>query len=197
VSLRVVMAIVLAGTSLVRPGALARQDPSPLVVDDPESYRVYASLLSSRWPGDGPKPKVVLIHQETSTSDFWFARGKPIERKGFIVSNGVARPLTQDEILARLPERTPVLDAYLAAQQTVRTLVPGQELGVLYKLVTARDITSGYIQMSAVGFDAAGTRAVVYMTYQCGGLCSRGALYLLEKINGGWREVARLGEWRS
>ena len=52
--------------------------------------------------------------------------------------------------------------------------------------------SGGYIQLSAVGFDAAGTRAMVYVAYQCGGLCGGGTLYLPEKVNGGWREAAKL-----
>ena len=35
-------------------------------------------------------------------------------------------------------------------------------------------------------------RAMVYVAYQCGGLCGGGTLYLLEKVNGGWREAAKL-----
>jgi len=135
-----------------------------------------------------------------------FDRGKRIDRTGSIVVvvNGVVRPLTPDERLARLavrlpdPTWQPVLDAYLAAQPTVRTVLPDQELGFPYKLVTRASSSSvGHIQMSAVGFDPAGTRAMVYMTFQCGGLCSRGALYLLEKVNGRWRETAKPCQWMS
>ena len=124
-SLRVLIATILAGTSLVGPGALAGQGPSPLAVDDPEAYRVYASLLSTHWLGGAPwtvraaTTTGLVIHQETSTSDCIFARGKRIDRTGsLVVANGVVRPLTADERLAQLavplPDRTwqPVLDAY-------------------------------------------------------------------------------------
>ena len=191
--LRVLMAIIVAGTSLIGPGARAGQEPSPLAVDDPEAYRVYAFLLSTEWPRHAAKPNVFAIQRETSTFDCMFARGKRKE-PSFVISNGVVRPFNPNEQRpVRLPDPTwtPVLDAYLA-NQTVRTLLPGQELGVPYRLVTAREISGGYIQMSAVGFDAAGTRARVYMGYQCGGLCGGGNLHLLEKVNGGWREAAKL-----
>jgi len=144
----------------------------------------------------------LVIHRETSTSDCRFARGKRIDRTGSVVTvNG--RPLTPDERLTLLavplPDSTwqPVLDAYLAAQPTVRTVLPGQELGFPYKLTRADSDSGGSIQMSAVGFDPAGTRAMVYMTFQCGGLCSRGALYLFEKVDGRWREAATLCQWLS
>src|SRR6186713_1139513 len=136
--------MILAGASLVGPGALAGQEPSPPAVDDPEAYRVYATLLSTHWPGGAPwtvwtPTAELVIHRETSTSDCRFARGKRIDRTGSVVTvNG--RPLTPDERLTLLavplPDSTwqPVLDAYLAAQPTVRTVLPGQELGFPYKL---------------------------------------------------------------
>ena len=201
------MAMTLACTSLVGPSALAGQEPSPLAVNDPEAYRVYASLLSTHWPGGAPwtvrTTTGLVIHQETSTSDCMFARGKLIDRSGsFLVVNGVARPITPDDpwFARPLPDPTwqPVLDAYLAAQPTVRTVLPGQELGFPYTLVTrAASDPGGHIQMSAVGFDPAGTRAMVYMTFRCGALCSRGALYLLEKVDGRWRKKSALCQWVS
>ena len=142
-----------------------------------------------------------MIQHETSTWDCMFTRGKR-RQPSFVVSNGVARPFNpnaQRPVPLPNPTWTPVLDAYLA-NQTVHTLLPGRELGLPYKLVTAREIfalglasgSGGYFQMSAVGFDGAGTRAMVYMGYQCGGLCGGGNLHLLEKVNGGWREAAKL-----
>ena len=165
---------------------------------------MYASVLSTHWPGGAPRmvrdatTTALVIHQETSTSDCMFARGKLIEHSRMVlVANGVVRPLTPDERLARLavqlpdPTWQPVLDAYLAAQPTIRTILPGQELGVPSRLETRAASDSGpHIQMSAVGFDPARTRAMVNMTLQCGGLCSRGALYLFEKVDGRWREAA-------
>ena len=184
-SLRVLIAMILAGTSLVGPGALAGQQPSPPAVDDPEAYRVYASLLSTlTWPVGPAKPKVLLIQEETTT---WGCFGRPLETA----------------LADRYPTWKPVLDAYRAANQTVRTVLPGQELGVPYTVATAREIRaaytnwSGYIQVSAVGFDAAGTRAMAYMAVACGGLCGGGSIHLLEKVNGSWRQAAKLCEWRA
>ena len=145
-SLRVLMAIVVAGTSLIGPGALAGQEPSPLAVDDPEAYRVYTFLLSLRLSGlyfGPPSRTVVVIQHETSTWDCMFTRGKR-RQPSFVVSNGVARPFNPNELAARsaalIQPGAPVLDAYLAANQTVRTLLPGRELGFPYMLVTAREI---------------------------------------------------------
>ena len=183
-SLRVLMAMILAGTSLVGPGALAGQEPSPLAVDDPEAYRVYAFLLSTEWPRNAARPKVLLIQQETTR---WDCFGKPLETA----------------LADRYTTWKPVLDAYRAANQAVRTVLPGQELGFPSTVATAREIGraysnwGGYIQVSAVGFDAAEMRAMLYMAHPCGGLCGGGSLHLLEKVNGDWRQAAKLCEWRA
>ncbi len=49
--------------------------------------------------------------------------------------------------------------------------------------------SGGYLQVSAVGFDAAKIRAMVYMGHHCGGLCGGGAFHLMTKVNGQWREA--------
>ena len=214
-SRRVLIAIVLASTSLVGPGPLAGQESRPPAVDDPEAYRVYGSVLSTDWPvwpashTRGPAKAAAtttaLVHQETLTSDCMFARGRPIDRSGSVViERGVVRPITAGDFGGRVwrpdPTWQPVLDAYLAAQSTVRTVLPDQQLGFPYTLLTAQGnpngAGSGYIQVSAVGFDAAKTRAMVFVTYECGGLCGGGNLYLLEKVNGSWREAAKVCQRR-
>ena len=92
-----------------------------MAVDDPEAYRVYASLLSTHWLGGAPwtvraaTTTGLVIDQETSTSDCIFARGKRIDRTGsLVVANGVVRPLTADERLAQLA--VPLPDPNLAAR---------------------------------------------------------------------------------
>jgi hypothetical protein len=47
--------------------------------------------------------------------------------------------------------------------------------------------------MSAVGFDADQTRALVYMENHCGSLCGDGATRFLRKEDGRWRLTAVAG----
>jgi hypothetical protein len=49
--------------------------------------------------------------------------------------------------------------------------------------------SGGFMQVSAVGFDTARARAIVYMAHSCGGLCGGGTYHFLQKIDGVWREV--------
>ena len=46
--------------------------------------------------------------------------------------------------------------------------------------------SSGYLQMSAVGFNGARTRALVYMGHQCNNLCGGGSYHLMDKVKGAW-----------
>jgi len=49
--------------------------------------------------------------------------------------------------------------------------------------------SGGYIIVSAVGFNADKTQAIVYSGSLCGSLCGRWSFHLLEKVAGKWREV--------
>ena len=85
-------------------------------------------------------------------------------------------------------------------------LLPDRDLRHPYLVVPRRDImalfsktggnwpefyrrypdSGGYVEVSAVGFDRAKTRAMVYMAHHCGGLCGGGTHHLLEKVDGAW-----------
>jgi hypothetical protein len=45
----------------------------------------------------------------------------------------------------------------------------------------------GYIELSAVGFNADKTLAVVYMGHHCHYLCGGGTQHMLEKVDGQWQ----------
>ena len=59
---------------------------------------------------------------------------------------------------------------------------------------------SGFIELSAVGFNAAKTIAVVCITCKCVPMCSGGDLLVLQKQEGRWKRLNRWGVlcfWRS
>jgi hypothetical protein len=53
--------------------------------------------------------------------------------------------------------------------------------------------SGGFVRVSAFGFDATKTRALVYMDHNCGALCGGGAHHLLEKEDGVWTPAAPEG----
>jgi hypothetical protein len=167
------------------------QAPGPLTVDDPEAYVVYSTLLSSEWIVRVAKATNLVIQEETATNWTCMPSGPPLDA-----------------------DWKPVLESYRAVNATARAIRPGQQIGLPYQVVPARVIASafdkpipngvsdgwqgyyrrypgsgGYLEVSAVGFDPTKTRAMVYMAHSCGGLCGGGMHYLLERVEGVWREA--------
>ena len=186
-----VLAILLAVTGAVCLQALGTQAPKPTPVDDPEAYAVYASLLPNEWTVTVAKAKRLVVQEETATNWQCMPSGKPLET-----------------------DWKPVLDSYRAANASIRSIRGNQPLGLPYDVVPSAVIgaafekpipngvydgwggfyrkypdSGGYMQFSAVGFDADRTRAMVYVAHSCGGLCGGGMHHLLQKIDGAWREA--------
>lgn len=57
--------------------------------------------------------------------------------------------------------------------------------------------SSGYLSLSAVGFNRAGDRALLYLTQNCGWLCAQGTYVLLSKGPSGWAVVQKRVIWVS
>jgi hypothetical protein len=154
------------------------------VIADPEAYAVYASLIPDQAPVAGAKAKRLVIQRETVTNNECTLSGAALET-----------------------DWKPVVDDFKIQNAHVRFLLPDRDLRYPYLVVPRRDIMSlftktggnwpefyrrypdsgGYIEVSAVGFDRAKTRAMVYMAHHCGGLCGGGTHHLLEKVEGAWR----------
>ena len=159
-------------------------------VADPEAYAVYSSLLPQEWLVRTAHAKVLVFQSETATYNGCLPTGKSL----------LARDWQQ------------VLGNYALENTEPRLLVPGKSLLIPYVVVPREQIEAafqkpaandnsfgwarfhqqypeshGYMQLSAVGFNPSKTRALVYVSHHCGGLCGGGTHHLLEKVNGAWR----------
>ena len=121
---------------------------------------------------------------------------------------------------------TCVRDHFMAANVARRVIEPGHRLGLPYVVLSEAEInralaqtgwdlperwrnfhqrypeSGGFIELSAVGFDSARKRAMVYMAYHCDEACAWGTHHLLKKMSSGtWREIElpdiRQCEWVS
>ena len=120
----------------------------------------------------------------------------------------------------RSPKLGLLLLAYKQANASRRLLQPKFDVKVPYEFVAKSTIdtiigknfdgwpafyekypgSNGAIHMSAVGFNADKTLALVYMGYWCGGLCGQGGWNLMEKQKGQWVQIPWNGEscsWMS
>jgi hypothetical protein len=56
--------------------------------------------------------------------------------------------------------------------------------------------STGRLTVSRVGFDRGGTRALITVSYNCGGLCGEGAMLVLERaVHGEWRVTSTVTDF--
>jgi hypothetical protein len=177
-------------------GCAAVPQPEPLStsIDDPEAYVIYQHALSAlQWP-------VTFVRRETTIGS---PRGK---------ENVVCDPYLSPD---HDESWQSVLDDYVRQNSIKRTLRPL----FAFKLIASEAIENafryspydwtrffneidrnGYAEVSAVGFDQARTRAIVYSARHCGGTCGKGMHTGWQKRDGRWESapvLSRSCEWRS
>lgn len=185
---RVVSAITLA-TVVLGVASSGGQAPESRAIEDPDVYAIYASLLPKEWPIEVARATRLVIQRETATYDECLPSGPPMKA-----------------------EWASVLADYKARNARTKHILPDRALGYPYIVVPRAEIeavfdrrspgrdpwrafyerypdSGGYMQFSAVGFNEAKTRALVYIAHHCGSLCGGGSHHFIEKVNGEWRET--------
>jgi hypothetical protein len=168
------VAIITISMACLSPGVTGQVEP-PV---DPESYAVYRVAIPA-------KAKRIILRDQTVTKSNCFPTGRALRE-----------------------EWKPVVDDFRLQNSQPRTLQAGFDIGRDYLLVPDGEIermfrgtppgdwsvfyarypdSGGFTEVSAVGFDPATTRAMVYVANRCGELCGSGTYHLLEKIEGLWR----------
>ena len=187
--------------------AVSAQKSTPSPYDDAEAYAVYSAVLVNEWPVREAKAKALVIQLETT---------------GFM-------PFSEKDITTCLtPAKgeesiyTPVLDAYRDANKVPRTLLQKFTIGIPYGFLPTADFkalfakngisgawqefykkypdSGGINELSAIGFSADRTTAIVYAGHWCNDLCGGGRYHVLKKTEGKWAEIKWNGEscsWAS
>jgi hypothetical protein len=159
-----------------------------------ESYKVYSAILPSI--GDSP----LVIATETRTPDLCL---QPLDEQ----SENVLRPAIDNYVeLNAMPwplqkhfdiNRHYELLADEELKATFRNGMNGSESLEGWKTFNQRHPDSdGWIELSAVGFNADQTIAVVYMGYYCGAGCREDEFRALEKKGGKWQLLTGRGLWK-
>jgi hypothetical protein len=180
------MAISTAAVMLGHP--FPAQEAGSSRIDDSEMYAVYASLLPDEWTVRVAGAKILVFQQETVTYPQCMPSGETLDT-----------------------DWRPVVESYKSANIGVHIVLGDQALHYAYVVLPAAEIqasfkdvandpmvgwtgfyrrhpdSGGYMQVSAVGFDASKTRAMVYMAHRCGSLCGGGTHHFVEKVDGAWR----------
>jgi hypothetical protein len=167
--------IVIAALSAALALSPTARPQAPVAVTDPDAYTIYATLLPTRWRA--VSEDALLLQQET----------EPTVR--------CPTKLVQDA------EWAAVENTFKAENARVQLLQPMLRLDIPYRFVSRADIaaddarlalkypgiwqrrpeTIEYAAVSAVGFNADKTKAIVSLSVR-----SSGTLYWLEKREGQW-----------
>ena len=169
---------------------------SYLPSDDPEAYAVYSALLRHVWhPAQADANRYVIASQTA----VWPTAPLPSESAiralggvwlGYLRLNGHVWPLKRLFTLELPYELVPGKDLALAIGGAA-----GEQSGSFDRRYPG---AGGFIQLSAVGFNASKTKAIVQMTWICGWACGGGDTFVLDKENGRWGSPrsAFNGPWR-
>jgi hypothetical protein len=167
--------LVIAGLSAALALSPTARPQAPLAVTDPDAYTIYSTLLPATWRA--VSKDALLLQQETEPTVRCASKPVPdaewaAVEKTFRAENGrvqLLRPMLRLDTPYRFVSRADIAadDARLALKY------PGQW--------QRRPGVIEYAAVSAVGFNANRTKAMVYVS-----LRSSGTLYWLEKRDGEW-----------
>jgi len=194
----VALAKVAALSSAHQAQAQEQAKKQPETYLEPEAYIVYAALLPDNqiWGNWASKAKSLVIQQETTTRT---VNGQECLPRGIEVREawlGVVDDYKKQNQMPRLLVRSfPLEKPYdLVESQQILT-VPSWD-----SFYTRYPESGGFIQLSAVGFNADKSKALVYISHHCGTLCGTGGYVFLEKRDGKWARAtlkASLCGWIS
>jgi len=171
-----IMPLLLIACALVCQSEPARQKKQPALYDVAEAYEVYAAILPSEWPWSVAHAKKLTIRSETVP----YTNCLRVDDK---------REKGIDLAIAN----------YLELNKEAWLLEGAFRIDLPYELTSKDDLslqqdrdTGGLIEVSAVGFNADKTVAVVYMGHRCGLMCGGGGFHVLLMKHGRWQPVSKV-----
>jgi hypothetical protein len=164
---------------------------SPVPYEDPEAYEAYSAILTmgSGWQDS----KSLVILQDIPPKDW------PIGSPRGALQGDAEFTKQFDGIFKSFEEANipPLLWQYHFAIAKPYQIVSAAELETAFRQAAVHHDgwegfrqtfpdSSGYLILSAVGFNSEKTIALIYVDYRCGGLCGSSRYYILEKRDGHW-----------
>ncbi|HLJ46322.1 MAG TPA: hypothetical protein VKU01_09960 [Bryobacteraceae bacterium] len=152
--------------------------PSPEPYTVPEAYEVYSALLPQDWMITAAHADPLVFQAET----------KPYKicLEPEASSKELVGPAIADYV--KVNQKQWLLRGQFHIQPLFQ-IVPAEQLSNVLKIYHS----VGWVELSAVGFNAEKTVAVVYIGHHCGGLCGGGGFHVLEKKDGKWQPL----KWRG
>jgi len=172
------------------------------VIDDPEAYAIYASLLPEDSWVKRVHPHVILqretvmdIHctfpRETQQElllrylpDEWRPANRPHDAWRSVIEH-----FRMENAATRVLRPSPMNVSYELAERSKLERVMSEARVWKGAFEAAYPGAQGYLALSAIGFNEQKTRAIVYLEHHCGPRCAGGTNEGLEKHGGRWRQV--------
>ena len=190
------VAVLLLMACFLPQNPVVTKDEPTTPYDDAEAYEVYSAILPSEWQARAAKSKTLVILNATKAYKMCLIPEKESEE--------LIGPAIADYV--RLNEKPWLLQQQNFKQTPPPKLVSSEELKSLFErskwaaFYRKYEDSDGLIELSAVGFNADKTVAVVYMGHSCGVLCGGGRFHVMQKKDGKWVQLEWLGEsceWAS
>jgi hypothetical protein len=169
----------LISSLLFYQGGAVSTDNRPKAYEDAEAYEVYSVILPTNWVWQVQKAKTLVIQSETKGYEMCL---RPDEESEKIIGQAISQ-------YVKLNEKNWLLKRGLSIDKPYK-LVPYDELR---SALEQYPNSGGWIELSAVGFNADKTVAVVYMGHHCGELCGGGGFHVLQKKDGKWAPLTWKG----
>ena len=169
--------LVLAKLEAQTPG------PPPVPIEDPDAYAVFAVVLPKE------RVKALVVRAETGKMRPCVTSGSEYEEWKPVVDSYLRENATARLLLPKPPLLAPYVVVPQSEIQASFRAIEGDPLGKWAGFYERFPSSNGYTELSAVGFDDAKQRAMVYVAHYCGMLCGGGRNHLLRKVDGEWREV--------
>jgi hypothetical protein len=175
---------------LLPQSAAVTKDESTAPYDDADAYEVYSAILPSEWRQRGAKPKTLVILNDTRNYKMCLV---PEKESAELIGPAISDYVKQNEKPWLLQEQKfkLVTSPKMISSGELKSLIERSKWAGFYRQYEDSD---GYVELSAVGFNADKTVAVVYMGHSCGQLCGGGAFHVLQKQDGKWTPLEWHGE---
>jgi len=170
-------------------------DNQPKPYEEAEAYEVYSAILPTEWPWRVANAKSLVIQSETKGYEMCLL---PEAESEEIIGPAISEYVKLNEKTWLLQERLNIEKPYKFITSDGLKIV--FEHGDWEKFGKQYPGSGGWIELSAVGFNADKTVAVVYMGHHCGGLCGGGGFHVLQKKDGKWAPLTWKGSscsWES
>ena len=175
-----VILLLISSLALSQDSAV-KTDNSPKPYEDAEAYKVYSAILPTGSVWQVHKAKTLVIRRETRDYKMCLQPEPESER---IIGQAISE-------YVKLSEKTWLLQRQFSIEKPYE-LIAYDELRSALKPGSGENFykqhpdSGGWIELSAVGFNADKTVAVVYMGHHCGSLCGGGRFHVLQKKDGKW-----------